>query len=85
MSEYSLASLHGCSACCGRRQVILNYNPGFPECYSHEWQAAHDELFHRLRGLSLDCSGVEGGSSISSLGHQDYGSTRCELGYMGHL
>ena len=31
------------------------------------------------------CSGVEGGSSISSLGHQDYGSMRYELGYMGHL
>ena len=28
VSEYSLASLHGCSACRGRRQVILNFNPG---------------------------------------------------------
>ena len=28
LSEYSLASLHGCFTCRGRRQVILNCNPG---------------------------------------------------------
>ena len=33
-----------------------------------DWQAAHDELFHRCRGLLLDGSGIEGASSSFIIG-----------------
>ena len=38
-----------------------------PRC-STDWQAAHDELFHRCRGLLLDCSGKAGASSSFIIG-----------------
>ena len=39
--------------------------------YSTDWQAAHDELFHRCRGLLLDCSGMEGASSSFIIGSSE--------------
>ena len=56
--------------------------------YSTGWKAAHGELFHRCRGLLLDCSGMEGASYrfiIESSGFWTMEAWTMTLGYVGHL
>ena len=50
--------------------------------YSTDWQAAHDELLHRCRGLLLDCSGMEGASSSFIIGSSGLWK---HMGYVRHL
>ena len=84
VSEYSLASLHGCSACRGRRQVIFNYNPGPP-------RRLHDRVVSSTRKTfigDMSFAGLQwcGRKFFHFLsGSLDYGSMSYELGYMGHL
>ena len=52
-----------------RGRAISVYSTTWPSMcsgaqrYSTDRKAAHDELFHRCRGLLLDYSGMEGASS----------------------
>ena len=79
MSEYSLASLHDCFTCRGRRQVILNYN--------HVTVQSGKQ--HTMNSFIVD--GVFYWTAVvwkkvlpvSLLGHLDYGSLSYDLGLYG--
>ena len=83
-SEYSLASLHGCFTCRGRRQVILNYNPGPSRML--QYRVASSTRW-TLSSLSGSFTGLQWWWKellpVSSLGHLDYGSMSYDLGLYG--